>query len=108
MAKDRKDRDPEVQLKALGHELRRKIMGVMIGQGGGSPMSPRGVSVVLRQPLSNVSYHVRVLAECEAITLVSTRPARGSMQHFYRPSPKFLGLPWVAGVLGLDPAVGAA
>lgn len=33
--------------------------------------------------LSTVSYHVRVLAECEAIRPVRTSPVRGSMQHFY-------------------------
>ena len=72
------------------------------------PISPREVSGALSQPLSSVSYHVRVLADCEAITLVSTKPVRGSMQHFYRLSPKFIGLPWVASVLGLDPTAEAA
>jgi hypothetical protein len=79
-------------------------MGVLIYETDGSALSPSQVSGELRQPLPNISYHVRVLAECEAITLVSTRPVRGSMEHFYRPSPKFMRQQWVAGVLGLDPA----
>lgn len=109
MAKDRKHRhDTEAQLKALGHEMRRAIMGVFVGIGGDTPVSPREVSGVLQQPLSNVSYHVRVLADCEAITLVSTKPVRGSVQHFYRPSARFVGLPWVASVLGLDATAEAA
>ncbi len=109
MAKDRKHRhDTEAQLKALGHEMRRAIMEVFVGKGDDTPISPREVSGVLQQPLSNVSYHVRVLADCEAITLVATRPVRGSMQHFYRPSAKFIGLPWVASVLGLDATAEAA
>jgi DNA-binding transcriptional ArsR family regulator len=109
MAKDRKHRDDtEAQLKALGHEVRRAIMGVFVAQGVGTPVSPREVSGMLRQPLSNVSYHVRVLADCGAIKLVTTRPVRGSMQHFYRPSAKFVGQPWVASVLGLDATAEAA
>jgi len=109
MANDRKHcHDMEAQLKALGHEMRRAIMGVYVDKGGDTPISPRDVAGVLDQPLSNVSYHVRVLADCEAITLVSTKPVRGSMQHFYRPSTKFVELPWVADVLGLDVTAEAA
>ena len=108
MPRDKKHRhDTEAQLKALGHEMRRAIMGVFV-RDGDTPVSPREVSGALRQPLSNVSYHVRVLAECDAITLVSTKPVRGSMQHFYRPSTAFIALPWVASVLGLDATAEAA
>jgi DNA-binding transcriptional ArsR family regulator len=85
-------------LKALGHELRRKIMRKCVERPD-SPVSPREVSAELGESLSNVSYHVRVLAICEAVTLVDKKPVRGSMQHFYLPSPKFIGLPWVATVL---------
>jgi hypothetical protein len=51
----------------------------------------------LRQPLSNVGYHVGVLAEGRAITPVRTRPARGSVQHFYRSNVE---APWALQVLG--------
>lgn len=109
MAKAHKHRqNTDVQLKALGHGVRRAIMEFFVGEGNGKAVSPREVAVALDQPLSNLSYHVRVLAECEAITLVSTKPVRGSMQHFYRASPQFIDLPWVVMVLGLDAAAGAA
>lgn len=109
MARRKKHRhDTETQLKALGHEMRRAIMGVFVRKGLAASMSPREVSGVLGEPLSNVSYHVRVLAECGAITLVSTKPVRGSMQHFYRPSAMFIELPWIADVLGLDITAEAA
>jgi DNA-binding transcriptional ArsR family regulator len=81
-------------LRALRHPLRRRILREMAD---GSKASPRGLSNRLRQPLSNVSYHVRVLAECRAITLVGTRPARGSVQHFYRSTVE---APWALQVLG--------
>jgi DNA-binding transcriptional ArsR family regulator len=67
---------------ALGHPMRRRILRTMLAQG--SEMSPRQLSEKLAEPLSALSYHVRVLAECEAIELVRTRQIRGSTQHFYR------------------------
>lgn len=90
-------------LIALRHPLRREILRKMAGE---EPISPREIATALDQPLSNVSYHVRVLAECAAITLVSTKPVRGSMQHFYRST---IEAPWARHVLGLsDPEGGVS
>lgn len=83
-------------LVALRHPLRRRILRAMLDQ---EAISPRQLSANLEQPLSNVSYHVRVLADCAAITLVRTQPVRGSMQHFYTAS---IEEPWARQVLGLD------
>lgn len=83
-------------LIALRHPLRRQILRAMAAQ---DPISPRQISDALRQPLSNVSYHVRVLADCGAVTLVDTAPVRGSMQHFYSPA---IEEPWALAVLGLS------
>lgn len=68
-------------LMALGHPRRRQILRAMAGE---EPVSPRDLSRMLRRPLSNLSYHVRVLSQCGAIELVDMRPVRGSAQHFYR------------------------
>jgi hypothetical protein len=68
-------------------------------------ISPREIATSFDQPLSNISYHVRVLADCAAISLVGTKPVRGSMQHFYRTA---IEAPWARAVLGLDPASGPA
>src|SRR4051794_11210507 len=67
---------------ALGHPLRRRILRTMIA--GERETSPRQLSSSLDEPLSALSYHVRVLAECKAIELVRTGQVRGSTQHFYR------------------------
>ncbi|HEY0391309.1 MAG TPA: helix-turn-helix domain-containing protein [Solirubrobacterales bacterium] len=67
---------------ALGHPLRRRILRKMIEQGG--EISPLELSASLDEPLSALSYHVRVLVECEAIRLVRMKQVRGSTQHFYR------------------------
>jgi DNA-binding transcriptional ArsR family regulator len=83
-------------LIALRHPLRRQILRAMVEQ---DPISPREISDELREPLSNVSYHVRVLADCGAVALVDTTPVRGSMQHFYSPT---IAEPWALAVLGLS------
>jgi predicted transcriptional regulator len=83
-------------LVALRHPVRRDILRTMTGE---EAISPREIASVLHQPLSNVSYHVRVLAECAAISLVDTKPVRGSMQHFYCTA---IEAPWALQVLGLD------
>jgi DNA-binding transcriptional ArsR family regulator len=81
-------------LIALRHPLRRRILREMAD---GKVISPLELSNELRQPLSNVSYHVRVLAERAAVTLVDTKPTRGSVQHFYRSA---VTAPWAQQVLG--------
>ena len=82
-------------LVALRHPLRRRILREMAD---GKKRSPRELAAVLRTPLSNVSYHVRVLADKSAVTLVETKPSHGSVQHFYRSAVK---TPWAQQILGL-------
>jgi len=71
------DRSGETALLiALRHPLRRRILRVMAD---GEPTSPNRLSATLRKPLSNVSYHLRVLAHCSAVTLVTTKGIGGAM-----------------------------
>jgi DNA-binding transcriptional ArsR family regulator len=83
-------------LVALRHPTRRQILCLMADE---KTISPRALATALEEPLSNVSYHVRVLAECAAVSLVDTKPVRGSMQHFYCSTVE---APWARQVLGLD------
>ncbi|MGE5407481.1 MAG: helix-turn-helix domain-containing protein [Syntrophothermus sp.] len=92
----RRSSDDSALLAALRHPLRRRILRAMER---GEPISPRQLSNELGHPLSNVSYHVRVLAERGAVALVSTEPVRGSTQHFYRASVE---APWARQVLELE------
>lgn len=62
--------------------MRRGILREMFD--AGEEISPRELAARLGEQLSALSYHVRVLAECEAIELVRTEQIRGSTQHFYR------------------------
>jgi len=95
MAKLNRSDDNDL-LMALRHPLRRRILREMTGE---KAVSPRQLSTGLNKPLSNISYHVRVLAECGAVTLVRTEPVRGSMQHFYR---SVVEAPWAREILGID------
>jgi DNA-binding transcriptional ArsR family regulator len=81
---------------ALRHPLRRRILRQMTSR---EAISPLELSENLGKPLSNVSYHVRVLADCAAVTLVGTIPKSGSMQHFYSSAVE---APWALRILALD------
>lgn len=69
---------------AGGHPLRMRILRVLID--ARVPMSPNELARVLGEPLGNVAYHVRILAEGRMIELVRTEPRRGAVEHFYRAS----------------------
>jgi len=95
--------DEEDTLKALQHPMRRKILRHMGGVNAKKgaileEVSPRDLALALRQPLSNVSYHVRVLADFKAITSTRVEPVRGTLRHFYRLS---LTEPWALQILNI-------
>jgi DNA-binding transcriptional ArsR family regulator len=83
-------------LIALRHPLRRRILKAMAQEGRSSP---RDLSARLSEPLSNVSYHVRVLVDCNTLELVGTRAVRGSTQHFYR---AVVESEWARAVIGME------
>ncbi len=82
-------------LVALKHPLRREILKTMAA----GETSPRDLAKTLDRPLSNVSYHVRVLLDCGVLELVRTRQVRGSMQHFYK---SLVEEDWARHILGLS------
>jgi DNA-binding transcriptional ArsR family regulator len=90
------DRGP--LLIALGHPMRRDILRLMHGS---DAISPKELSAAMEMPLANIGYHVRKLAKCDAITLVHTKPVRGSRQHFYRFN---IRAKWALAALGLSAA----
>jgi DNA-binding transcriptional ArsR family regulator len=67
-------------VKSLGHPLRQRILHVL----SEGVASPNHIAQRLGEPLGNVSYHVKILLENDAIELVETRPVRGAIEHFYR------------------------
>lgn len=77
---DRVPTYPEL-LQALSHPVRRRILRTL--HEAGEARSPRELSRAFHTPISNVSYHVRVLREKGAIALTDRLPVRGSAEHFY-------------------------
>ncbi len=94
-------RDEEALLSAFGHPLRRTILKLFLEVK--EPRSPKGLSELTESQLSNVSYHVRVLAECGALEIVAERPVGGSTEHFYEATPLVKQTPWIRAALGLTP-----
>ncbi|MDX6624716.1 MAG: Helix-turn-helix domain [Solirubrobacterales bacterium] len=84
-------------LAALGNPLRRRILRRMRDE---EMISPRQLASEFGLPLSNLAYHVRVLARCEAITLVKVKPVRGAVKHFYRSTVE---PPWARQIVDLEP-----
>jgi DNA-binding transcriptional ArsR family regulator len=66
--------------KALSHPLRAHVLSILNER----VASPNQIAGELEEPLGNVSYHVKTLAEMGCIELVNTRPRRGAIEHFYR------------------------
>jgi DNA-binding transcriptional ArsR family regulator len=70
----------EALLRALNHPVRAKALTVLAEK----IASPGEISERIEIPLSNVSYHMRVLSELGLVEMVEEEPARGSIVHFYR------------------------
>lgn len=84
MATPRHAEETQALLAALTHPARRDILRAMDGR---AETAPRELARELGRPLDNVSYHVRVLAQCGAVKLVRTERVAGSTKHLYRLSP---------------------
>jgi predicted transcriptional regulator len=96
----RKDRSGEEALySAFAHPLRRTLLKLCVE--AEEPLSPTALSRLADHRLSNVSYHVRVLADCGALEIVSERPVRGSTEHFYEVTTLVKETSWIRTALGL-------
>ena len=70
----------EVLVKALSHPVRAKALTILSDR----IASPKEISDEIETPLSNVSYHVRVLDELGLIEIMEEESVRGSVAHFYK------------------------
>jgi DNA-binding transcriptional ArsR family regulator len=78
---DRREARCQQLLTALSTPLRRKILRELAGT---TELSPQECSKRLKEHLSNVGYHFRELAKCDAIALARTEQVRGTTKHYYR------------------------
>lgn len=76
----------ENRIKAMSHPLRASILRILAER----TASPAEMARELEEELSNVSYHTKQLVEFECAELVSTRPVRGALEHFYRATERHL------------------
>jgi DNA-binding transcriptional ArsR family regulator len=76
----------ENRIKAMSHPLRAAILRILADR----TASPAEMARELNEELSNVSYHTKQLVEFECAELVSTRPVRGALEHFYRATERHL------------------
>lgn len=76
----------ENRIKAMSHPLRASVLRILAER----TASPAEISRELGEELSNVSYHTKQLVEFECVELVSTRPVRGALEHFYRATERHL------------------
>jgi len=67
-------------VRALGHPVRVYALTILNER----VASPNEISKELGESVGHVSYHIKVLRECECIELVDTAPRRGAMEHYYR------------------------
>jgi DNA-binding transcriptional ArsR family regulator len=82
-----REKDPDLRLiRALAHPLRWRILQTL----NMKTASPSELADELDLPLPNVAYHVKVLAQNDAIELVRTAQVRGALEHFYRATMR----PW--------------
>jgi DNA-binding transcriptional ArsR family regulator len=77
-----RDEWKRIALAGVGHPIRLKILEFMDGLG--LCVSPAAMARELKEPLGNISYHVKILLEKGFIELAYTRPVRGATEHFYR------------------------
>jgi DNA-binding transcriptional ArsR family regulator len=70
----------EILVKALNHPVRVKALTILTER----IASPKEISDLIEAPLSNVSYHVRVLEELGLIEIREEENVRGSVAHFYQ------------------------
>jgi DNA-binding transcriptional ArsR family regulator len=89
-------------IKALNHPLRVKALAILSER----TACPKEIAAELDAPVSNVSYHVRVLDELGLVEIVEEENVRGAVAHFYKSTnPRLIDNPaWAS----LDPKVRSA
>lgn len=98
--------DPrQALLKALGHPMRKMLLKLCLEVG--ERRSPKELALEtykgkrsFQAHLSNVSYHMRTLADYGALEVAGEESRRGAVVHFYRPSKLARETPWVLAAIG--------
>ncbi len=92
--------DRQAVFAALQHPLRRALVKLVIEH---EELTPGESARLLDDKLTDVSYHMRKLAERDLVKLDHVGQARGAAVHFYVPGPVLEQFPWVHEAIGLPP-----
>lgn len=96
----KKSSSPEEKLlRVLQHPLRKRLLRLYVEEKG--MLSPKELADFTKKHLSNVGYHVRVLAEQGAVEIVAEEQRRGSVEHFYEATGLVDEVPWGRAALGI-------
>lgn len=79
----------EAEAEGKSEQEIEKLLERFSSNGKFRGLSPNRLSATLDEPLGNISYHVKTLADCELLVLKKTEPRRGAVEHFYRINPEF-------------------
>lgn len=93
--------DRQAVFAALHHPLRRHLLKLAVEQ---EELTPVEGARLLDDKLTDVSYHMRKLADWGLVKLDYTEQARGAAVHFYVPGPALEQFPWVREAIGLPPS----
>ncbi|HEX5928464.1 MAG TPA: winged helix-turn-helix domain-containing protein [Solirubrobacterales bacterium] len=90
----------------MGHPVRVQALVILNER----VASPNEIAKELGESVGHVSYHIKVLRECECIELVDTAPRRGAMEHYYRATDRaFLNSDeWASLPASLRPGISAS
>jgi DNA-binding transcriptional ArsR family regulator len=93
-------------VRAMGHPVRVQALVILNER----VASPNEIAKELGESVGHVSYHIKVLKECECIELVDTAPRRGAMEHYYRATDRaFLSSEeWATLPASLRPGISAS
>ena len=89
--------------RALAHVTRLQILVVLREH---EQLSPTQLTAALEHDtaLANVAHHTRVLAKLGLVAPAGTRPVRGAIEHFYKLTPRGIGLLELVGRVADEPA----
>jgi DNA-binding transcriptional ArsR family regulator len=83
------EREPSIDARiarALNHPLRVRILAVL----NEHPASPKELSDILGEELSNVSYHTRELHKLDCVEVAKREQVRGAMKTVYRGTTRMM------------------
>lgn len=89
--------------QAFKHPLRRRLLSTFLKHG---LLSPKEAADLLKAPLDDVSYHVRVLVQYKFLTLRAKAEIRGASKNYYLPSDEVLNSTMVKEFFAQNPSTG--